>query len=154
MTAIVTGSFDPVTYGHTDIIRRAAAIFGDVHVLVAVNPDKKYMFSATIRAEAIRACFDNENITVKSFDGMISDYAADLSGESVVVRGIRGSSDADYELQLCKAYRSMGIKDTVLLPCSDDVRGISSTAAREQLIRCGTSSLVPPQAMEVLKKEL
>ncbi len=154
MTAIVAGSFDPVTNGHIDIIRRAEAIFGDVHVLVAVNPDKQYMFSASLRAEAIRACFDGKNITVKVFDGMISDYASSLDGGSVVVRGMRNEKDVSYELRLCRIYREMGIMDAVLLPSDGALSSVSSTDARADLTKYGKSEYIPERAMEVLKKEL
>ena len=133
--ALVTGSFDPITLGHVDIVRRAAMMFDRVIVLIANNEEKNYMFSFTERIEIARAAVkDISNVTVDGCDGFVADYAK-LHGASAFVRGVRDEKDVLYEQFMAnKNYELSGI-DTVMLfakPCYNE---ISSTVARKLLER-------------------
>ena len=98
--AIVPGSFDPITYGHIDIIKRSAELFDEVIVAILVNPDKKYLFSLDERVEMINEIIKEiPNVKVDSFSGLLVNYAKKV-GSNVIVRGLRAVSDFEYEMQL------------------------------------------------------
>lgn len=131
--ALVTGSFDPITVGHVDIVRRAAKMFDSVIVLVAQNEEKKYMFSSEERTEIARAAVsDIPNVTVESWNGYVADFARER-GASAFVRGIRDGNDVEYEQFMAnKNYELCGI-DTVMLFAKPQYHSISSTAVRKAL---------------------
>ena len=98
--AIVPGSFDPITYGHIDIIKRSSELFDEIIVAILVNPDKKYLFSLDERVEMIEETIkDIPNVRVDAFSGLLVNYAKKV-GSSVIVRGLRAVSDFEYEMQL------------------------------------------------------
>ena len=98
--AIVPGSFDPITYGHIDIIKRSSELFDEIIVAILVNPDKKYLFSLDERVEMIKETIkDIPNVRVDAFSGLLVNYAKKV-GSSVIVRGLRAVSDFEYEMQL------------------------------------------------------
>ena len=98
--AIVPGSFDPITYGHIDIIKRSAQLFDEVIVAILVNPDKKYLFTLEEREEMINESIkDFKNVKVDSFSGLLVNYAKKVNS-TVIVRGLRAVSDFEYEMQL------------------------------------------------------
>ena len=98
--AIVPGSFDPITYGHIDIITRSAQLFDEVIVAILVNPDKKYLFTLEERENMIHETIKGlDNVRVDSFSGLLVNYAKKV-GSSVIVRGLRAVSDFEYEMQL------------------------------------------------------
>ena len=98
--AIVPGSFDPITYGHIDIIKRSAQLFDEVIVAILVNPDKKYLFTLEEREEMINESIkDFKNVKVDSFSGLLVNYAKKVDS-TVIVRGLRAVSDFEYEMQL------------------------------------------------------
>lgn len=98
--AIVPGSFDPITYGHIDIIKRSAQLFDEVIVAILVNPDKKYLFTLEEREEMINESIkDFNNVRVDSFSGLLVNYAKKVNS-TVIVRGLRAVSDFEYEMQL------------------------------------------------------
>ena len=134
---ICPGSFDPITKGHEDIIRRAAALFDQVRVLVSTNPEKNPIFSAQERMELIRdVCKDLPNVEVDSFNGLLVDYLAQ-SGAVAIVKGLRAVSDFDYEFQQAMANRAMQPKaETVFLTPSVKNMFLSSSVVR-QIARFG-----------------
>ena len=147
--ALVTGSFDPITVGHADIARRAAALFDRVVVLVAQNEEKTYMFTAEERAEIARAAFaDMPNITVDVCNGYVADYARSVDAVAFV-RGIRDGGDVAYEQDM--AERNFGYcgRDTVLLFANPKFHNVSSTVVRKKLI-AGESveEFVPQKSLE------
>ena len=98
--AIVPGSFDPITYGHIDIIKRSTQLFDEVIVAILVNPDKKYLFTLEEREEMINESIkDFNNVKVDSFSGLLVNYAKKVNS-TVIVRGLRAVSDFEYEMQL------------------------------------------------------
>jgi pantetheine-phosphate adenylyltransferase len=130
--ALYPGTFDPITLGHEDIVRRAARMFDQVVVAVASAHHKKTMFTLEERLTMTReALHDCTNVQIKTFDGLVIDFAASL-GATTMVRGIRSMTDFDYEFQLSGMNRRLAPKiDTVFLNTLDVYQCISSTLVRE-----------------------
>ncbi|MBQ8610894.1 MAG: pantetheine-phosphate adenylyltransferase [Oscillospiraceae bacterium] len=154
--AICPGSYDPVTVGHLDIIRRAAALFDEVVVLVAVNSSKKTMFTVQQRVQMLRAAVaDIPGVCVESSDGLLAEYARSC-GACALVKGVRSAQDLDYEQPMAHANRYLepGL-ETVLLPAAPAVSWISSTIVREMLrYQQDISEMVPAGALEILSAQL
>ena len=137
-TAICSGSFDPITLGHLDIIRRAAACFDRVCVCVSPNAEKKnQMFTPEEKLLLVRtAVADLPNVEAELWPGLLADFAVD-HGATAIVRGVRNTSDFDVEYQM--ALINQGIHpglETMLLPASAAYQHFSSSMARE-MIRYG-----------------
>ena len=130
--ALYPGTFDPITLGHEDIVRRAARMFDQVVVAVASAHHKKTMFTLEERLAMTReALHDCSNVQIKTFDGLVIDFAASL-GATTMVRGIRSMTDFDYEFQLSGMNRRLAPNiDTVFLNTLDVYQCISSTLVRE-----------------------
>ncbi len=131
--AIYPGSFDPVTYGHLDIIRRASSIFDELTVSVLNNNTKTPLFSVEERVRMLEeATKDLPNVTVDSFSGLLIDYA-DRKGIHVAIRGLRAITDFEYELQIAQTNRkfSDGNLDTVFLTTSLEYAYLSSSTVKE-----------------------
>lgn len=130
--AIYPGSFDPVTYGHIDIIKRAAAIFDELTVSVLNNKVKTPLFSVDERVKMLQeVCKDLPNVKVDSFSGLLADYAVE-SGTDVIIRGLRAITDFEYELQMAQTNRKIEEKvDTVFLTTSLEYAYLSSTIVKE-----------------------
>lgn len=144
--AIYPGSFDPVTYGHLDIIRRAASIFDEITVSVLNNRGKSPLFSVSERVNILKEVTkDLPNVTVDSFDGLLVDHAI-KSGADVVIRGLRAITDFEYELQLAQTNRKLCEKvDTVFLTTSLDYAYLSSSTVKEVASYGGDISKFVPQ---------
>jgi pantetheine-phosphate adenylyltransferase len=131
MLAICPGSFDPVTYGHLDVIGRAAALFDEVIVAVGRNSAKNYLFTLEERLELVSQTTGNwGNVTVAELDGLLVDFAR-ARGAGVLVKGIRFASDFDFELQMAHINAVVGSVETVMLPASSQWSTLSSTMIRE-----------------------
>jgi len=132
IVAAYSGTFDPITFGHTDIIQRAARMFPRMIVAVGLNPAKNPRFSIEERVELIRASVKAfKNVEVKPFDGLIVDFARE-NGVSVLVRGVRTVGDFDYEKQMAVMNRDLYPKlDTVMLVPSPEHAHLSSSLVRE-----------------------
>ena len=103
--AIYPGSFDPITNGHVDIIKRAVRMFDEIIILIAFNPNKVYLFSADERMEMIREIFkDAKEIRVDCYSGLLVDYMK-MSGANIILRGMRALSDFEYEFQMALMNR-------------------------------------------------
>lgn len=103
--AIYPGSFDPITNGHVDIIKRAARMFDEVIILIAYNPNKNYLFTVEERMEMIGDIFkDTQGIRVDCYSGLLVDYLK-ISGANIVLRGMRALSDFEYEFQMALMNR-------------------------------------------------
>lgn len=129
--AICPGSFDPITLGHLDIIRRAALLFDRVIVAVLVNPGKQPSFTAEERMDMIRrAVADIPNIEVECFGGLLADYARQKNAQ-VIVRGLRAVTDFEYEFQMALANSKMNPQvDTVFLTTSVQYMYLSSSMVK------------------------
>ncbi len=105
--AVYPGSFDPITNGHVDIIKRGLGVFDELIVLIAYNPNKKTLFSVQERVGMIREVVrDYKNVRVDSFDGLLVDYVR-VAGANVILRGLRALSDFEYEFQLALINRRL-----------------------------------------------
>jgi pantetheine-phosphate adenylyltransferase len=148
MKAVCCGSFDPITKGHEDIIRRAAAIFDEVVVLIGKNPEKTYCFPLEARRAFCEKTFaDLSNVTVDVCDGIVAEYAKTI-GAKVLVKGIRSLSDLEYENQLADINRIVvPDMETVYLPARPELASISSSYARMFLQSGRDCSPVLPKAI-------
>lgn len=132
--AIVPGSFDPMTLGHLDIVKRAAVLFDSVVVAVMVNDAKKYMFSMEDRLEIAKlTCEGIENVSVIADDGLLADLAKKMNA-CAIVKGVRNAEDYVYEEKMAhyNALKNPNAQ-TVLLVCDPALANISSTEVRERL---------------------
>ncbi len=152
MTAICPGSFDPVTFGHLDVIRRAASVFGDVVVAVGRNSAKNYLFDATERVELLQAAVAGiPGVSVQQLDGLLIDFANRYPAP-VIVKGLRFASDFDFELQMAHINKAVGSVETVMLPASSAWSTLSSTMIREVASYGGdVSEFVPPLVAERIR---
>ena len=132
VTAIYPGTFDPLTLGHEDLVRRACPLFGRVIVAVAVAHHKKTLFSLDERMDMVReALYDCPQVQVEPFEGLVTEFAAAHSAK-VMVRGLRSGTDFDYEFQLAGMNRAlMPHIETIFVPTSSQYQFISSTLVRE-----------------------
>ena len=154
--AIYPGSFDPVTYGHLDVIRRAADIFDELTISVLNNVKKTPLFSVEERVKILKeATKDLKNVTVESFSGLLVDYAKEKNIH-VVVRGLRAITDFEYELQNAQTNRLLsGEKlDTMFLTSRLEYAYLSSTTVKEIASFGGDISACVPEfvADEIYKK--
>jgi pantetheine-phosphate adenylyltransferase len=150
---LYAGSFDPVTLGHEDIVARALRVVDRLVVAVAVNSGKSPVFSLAERADMVRRVVGGERVEVREFDGLLANLARDV-GATVLVRGVRGVIDFDYEVVMARHNRVL-VPDveTVFLVPSGDVSHISSTFVREIARNGGeVGALVRPLVAEALRE--
>jgi len=152
--AVYPGSFDPVTNGHLDVIRRAAGIFDKVIVGVGRNVGKAPLFTTEERVSLIQvAVSELQNVEVESFDGMLVAFAKQ-HGASVLVKGLRALSDFEYEFQMALANRHLDpTVETMFLMTSAEYQFLSSSIVKE-MVRVGgdCSPLVPSVVMDALRR--
>jgi pantetheine-phosphate adenylyltransferase len=145
-TAIYPGSFDPLTKGHEDLIRRSLSLADRVIVAVAVNPSKQPLFPVAERLALLQAAMgDDPRVAFESFDGLLAEFAKKV-GASIVVRGLRAVSDFEYEFQMALMNRQLHPSlETVFLVPAVDLTYLSSSLVRE-VARYGgdVSALVHP----------
>jgi len=152
--AVYPGTFDPITNGHHDLVRRAASIFDRVVVAIAANPNKAPMFSLEQRIDlAQQVLSDLPNVDVRGYSGLTVDFARD-NGLHIVVRGLRAVSDFEFEFQLATMSRHLWRDlETVFLTPQDQFTFISSTLVREIATFGGdVSEFVHPVVQAELKK--
>ena len=153
--AVCPGSFDPVTKGHLDIIRRASKMFDKVIVLVSVNPDKKPTFTTEERVDMIRASVSIENVVVDSYCGLLADYVRQV-GATVIVKGLRATTDFEYEFQMALANKKLApFAETVFLTTAQENMFLSSSVVR-QIARFGgdISAFVPEPVRNMIAERL
>jgi pantetheine-phosphate adenylyltransferase len=151
-TAVYPGTFDPVTYGHLDILYRAAALFDRVIIAVAADSNKDTLFTLTERQELLRAEIkDLKNVEVRSFDGLTVDFGRQC-GAVALIRGLRAMTDFEYEFQLALMNKKLEPSiDTVFLMTKSDYSFISSSAIKWVASLQGSiSEFVPPQVEKAL----
>ena len=150
--AIVPGSFDPITYGHIDIVKRAAKEYDIVYLAVMINSSKKYLFDIEQRtAIAEAAVRDLPNVRVISSEGMLWKLAEELDADAIV-KGYRNQTDLDYELEMAKFNEEHYPRaKTVLLKADPSLVALSSTVARDKLLNNESiADLVPTSAAELI----
>jgi pantetheine-phosphate adenylyltransferase len=154
-SALCPGTFDPVTNGHVDIIRRAGRCFDGVVVAVLENPGKQPLFSVEERVAMLKdASADIPGVEVASFSGLLVDYARGR-GIKVIVKGLRAVTDFDFELQMAQMNLGLGGVETFFLPTSPQWSYLSSSLIRE-VVRFGgdVSGMVPPFVRDRLEEKL
>jgi len=155
--AIYPGSFDPITYGHIDIIMRAAKLFSNIVVAIGGNPEKKPLFSQRERVALVKQAIielDLPNVTVAKFSGLLAKYAQD-AGAVAIIRGLRAVSDFEHEFQMALANRRLfPDAETVFLMPSEQFVYLSSSMVKIIALNGGDVSLFVPHAVEkaLLKK--
>ncbi len=154
--AIYPGSFDPVTYGHIDLIKRAQEIFSEVIVSVAHNPQKHPLFSVKERVEMLKkATEDMSGVTVESFDGLVVDYALKHKSK-VLIRGLRMISDFEYEFQMALTNRKLNPQvETIFLMPHESFSYISSKLLKEAaFLGADLSAFLPDYVEKALRRKL
>ena len=150
--AVYPGSFDPITYGHLDIINRGLRIFDEVIIAVAGNPAKKALFTIEERVELIREVLEgNDRATVDTFDGLLIDYVL-AKGAMVIIRGLRAVSDFECEFQIAQMNRgiSQGV-ESLFMMTSIPFSYLSSSIVKEVSSLNGpVNGLVPPVVIKAL----
>lgn len=151
--ALYPGSFDPLTYGHLDLIERARQLFDEVYVAVAVNYEKNPLFTIEERLAFLkRAIGKKPGVFVEAFEGLIVDYAR-INGISIMLRGLRATSDFDYEFQMALTNRRLAQDiDTIFLMPSEKYFYLSSRLIKE-ISKWGgdVSHFVPSFVSQALK---
>ena len=151
--AVYPGSFDPITNGHLEILKRALNIFDRVIVLVSVNPNKQSRFTPEERKEMIKEAIDDERVSIDTNTGLTVEYAKE-HGATHLIRGLRAVTDFEYEFSLASANDFIDPSiDTVFLMSKAEKSFINSSMIME-LYQSGVdvSSLVPPSVIKRLKK--
>ena len=154
MKAIVTGSFDPFTLGHLEIVKKALKSFDNVYVVALINEAKDYMFSMDEKKEIIRlSTKELDNVTADAYTGMTCDYMH-KHGIKHIVRGVRNENDLRYEENLANQMKSFD-KDfeTVFIECDKEFNQISSTVVREIIEKKGDlAGYIHPCAISYIEK--
>ncbi|MCD8364202.1 MAG: pantetheine-phosphate adenylyltransferase [Lachnospiraceae bacterium] len=154
--AIYPGSFDPVTYGHLDIMKRASRMVDELIVGVLNNGGKTPLFTIEERVEMLKeVTTELPNVSVQSFSGLLVDFARQTDS-TVVVRGLRAISDFEYELQMAQTNRKMyPALDTMFLTTSLEYAYLSSTTVREVAYFDGDiSQFIPPKVAEAVHSKM
>lgn len=155
-TVICPGSFDPVTLGHLDVIKRASKMFGKVYVAVLVNSSKTPCFSIEERMELLRDAVKGlDNVEIVSFEGLLAEYCRQL-GVDAIVKGLRAVSDFEYEFQMAIANKRLNPElETIFLTADSDSMYLSSSMVREIGSMGGDiSNFVPACVHERIVKRL
>lgn len=151
--AIYPGTFDPITYGHIDVIKRAAAVVDELIVGVLINSSKSPMFTTEERVEMIKSVVaDIPNVRVMSFDGLQAEFARQEG--AFLIHGLRAVTDFEYELQIAQASRTICSEvDTLFIAASLEYAYLSSSIVRETARYNGDISKFVPENIEKLVKD-
>ena len=155
--AVCPGSFDPVTNGHLDIVARASSIFDELVIAVLVNESKTGVFTVEERIAMLERSVRDlglPNVRCIAFEGLLVDFCRDQEA-GVIVKGLRASTDFDYELPMAQMNRALTGVDTVLVPTSPEWSFVSSSLTKE-VVRFGgdVTGLVPDHVEELLRQRL
>ncbi|WP_288715432.1 pantetheine-phosphate adenylyltransferase [uncultured Treponema sp.] len=153
--AVFPGSFDPMTNGHINIIQRAAKLFDEIDVVIAVNDDKKYLFSTEERLSLVQELImPFRNVSVHTWDGLIVEYAKQ-TGAKVLIRGIRNMNDFSYEFDLSLMNHNLNPEvETLYIPTDQKFLLLKSSAIKE-LAKLGgdVSGMVPENVKKALERK-
>lgn len=154
--AVYPGSFDPITHGHIDIVRRARKLFDTLYVAVVANPHKRPYFTLEERVEITRAALAEEGVNgieVISFDGLLVDCARER-GADAIVRGLRANSDFEYEFQMALTNRDMAPEfESVFFMTAKRYSFLSSSIVKEICMYGGDVSTFVPKSVETALRE-
>lgn len=154
-SAIVPGSFDPMTVGHRDILYRASRLYDRVYLALLINPSKDYLFDLETRLQIAKcAASDIPNASVVHSDGLLVELAKELGCEAIV-KGIRNGTDLDYEMKMARWNKEKAPEiETVFLPCGEGLDEVSSTLVRSLLEKNELEKaawLLPDGALDIIK---
>lgn len=153
--AVFAGSFDPPTFGHLDVIKRASSLFDEIDVVISVNPEKKYMFSQEERLEMLTSLVDPfKNVTVHAYTGLIVNYAKEVNAK-VLIRGVRSANDFPYEFDLALMNQNLNPEiETVFLQSKEEYTIVKSSSIKQLAMFGGDiSRMVPPIVESALQKK-
>ncbi|OGB64151.1 MAG: pantetheine-phosphate adenylyltransferase [Caldithrix sp. RBG_13_44_9] len=157
--AIYPGTFDPITYGHLDILNRAIKLFDEIIITVAINPAKSPLFTLTERKELIEQVLGNhqekKRVRIEGFDGLLVNFARQKKA-TAIIRGLRAVSDFEYELQMALMNRRLADEiSTVFMMPHEKYTYLNSTIVKE-VARLGgdVSNFVPPTVKRALLKKI
>ncbi|NMH87871.1 pantetheine-phosphate adenylyltransferase [Flavivirga algicola] len=147
--AIFPGSFDPITLGHYDIIKRGVTLFDEVIVAIGVNADKKYMFSLEERKRFIEEAFaDEPKIKVVTYKGLTVDFCNEI-GVEFILRGLRNPADFEFEKAIAHTNRDLAPIETVFLLTSADTSYIASSIVRDVIRNNGDYTKLVPKSVKI-----
>ncbi len=156
LVALLPGSFDPPTNGHINLIHRASAIFSKIHLVIAVNLRKEYLFSGDERKALMKELVRNyENVEVHVWDKLIVDFARE-TGAKVLIRGVRALADFGYEFELAMTNKTLSPEiETIFMPTDPKYFVLRSSAIKEIAMLGGDiTTMVPTIVADMLKKRL
>jgi len=149
--AIFPGSFDPITLGHEDIIKRAIPLFDEIVIAIGINAEKKYMFSLEERKKFIEETFQNEpKISVIIYEGLTIDVCQKINA-NFILRGLRNPADFEFEKAIAHTNRRMSKIETVFLLTAAKTSYISSSIVRDVIRNGGKYEMLVPEAVQVKK---
>jgi pantetheine-phosphate adenylyltransferase len=147
--AIFPGSFDPLTLGHYDIIKRGVTLFDEIIVAIGINADKKYMFSLEERIKFIEATFaDEPRIKVMSYKGLTVDFCKEI-GIEFILRGLRNPADFEFEKAIAHTNRDLAPIETVFLLTSAQTSYIASSIVRDVIRNNGDYTKLVPKSVRI-----
>ncbi len=147
--ALFPGSFDPITLGHFDIIKRGVQLFDEVIVAIGVNADKKYMFSLEERQQFIEEAFKNEpKVKVVTYKGLTVDFCKEI-GVEFILRGLRNPADFEFEKAIAHTNRDLAPIETVFLLTAASTSYISSSIVRDVIRNNGDYTKLVPDSVKV-----
>jgi pantetheine-phosphate adenylyltransferase len=147
--ALFPGSFDPITLGHFDIIRRALALFDEIVVAIGVNGDKNYMFTVEQRKEFIEKAFaDEPKVKVSTYQGLTVDYCREIDAQ-FILRGLRNPADFEFEKAIAHTNRTLSKIETVFLLTAARTSFISSSIVRDVIRNNGDYTVLVPESVRV-----
>lgn len=153
--AVYAGSFDPITNGHLDIVKRALTIFDEVVLLIAVSPTKKSFLDKDIKKELMEEVFkDEDRVSIDTWDGLLVDYAKEKN-ITAIIRGLRPTGDFEFEFQMASMNRKLTPEiETVFLMTGENLYYISSSLVKEVFNHGGEIENFVPKAIydELMKK--
>ena len=147
--ALFPGSFDPITLGHFDIIRRALALFDEIVVAIGVNGDKNYMFTVEQRKEFIEKAFaDEPKVKVSTYQGLTVDYCREIDAQ-FILRGLRNPADFEFEKAIAHTNRTLSKIETVFLLTAARTSFISSSIVRDVIRNNGDYTVLVHESVRV-----
>lgn len=147
--AIFPGSFDPITLGHYDIIKRGVTLFDEVIVAIGINADKKYMFSLNERKKFIEETFaDEPKIKVMTYKGLTVDFCEEI-GVEFILRGLRNPADFEFEKAIAHTNRDLAPIETVFLLTSAQTSYIASSIVRDVIRNNGDYTKLVPKSVRI-----
>lgn len=148
--ALFPGSFDPITLGHLDIIKRGIKLFDEVVVAIGINADKKYMFSLEERLKFIEETFKNEpKVKVVTYTGLTIDFCKKIDAQ-FILRGLRNPADFEFEKAIAHTNRKLSKIETVFLLTAASTSYISSSIVRDVIRNHGDYTVLVPESVRVL----